>query len=207
MENNPFFEAPPKKKKNWFVIILQVLVLITSVSIIMYMTILSPNEVDGPSMEPNFYTHQLYFANRLNQYFDGTAFGKILGFEYRRGDVVVLQLPGHNAFIKRIVGLPGDRVAIRDGYIFINNKKMTEDYLPPARYTNGGDFIIEGGESQEVPKNAFFVVGDNRPVSNDSRYSEVAFVKKEYMKGKVFLRFWPLDVFGLISTGTYKFEE
>jgi signal peptidase I len=204
VENNPFFEAPAKKKRNWFVLVLEVLVIITSVSIVLYMTIISPNEVDGPSMEPNFYTHQLYFANKLVQFFDGTSFGKITGLEYKRGDVVVLQLPEKHPFIKRIVGLPHDRVAIRDGYIYINNKKLIEDYLPPARFTNGGNFIESGAEAKEVPEGSFFVVGDNRPVSNDSRYEEVGFIKRQYMKGKVFLRFYPLEVFGLIPTGTYK---
>ena len=202
MEENPFFQKEPTKR-NWLIIILQSVVIITSIAIILYLFILSPNEVDGPSMEPNFKTHQLYFANRLVQWFDNTAIGKITGFQYQRGDVVVLQIPGYSPYIKRIIGLPGDKIAIRDGYFYVNDQKLTEDYLPPAIFTKGGDFLQESGESKIVPENSFFVAGDNRPVSNDSRY--LGFIKRDWLKGRVFLRFWPLDVFGIIPTGSIKY--
>jgi len=155
-------------------------------------------------MEPNFFTHQLYFANRLVEWFDGTSVGKVTGFQYQRGDVVVLQLPGHAPYIKRIIGLAGENVAVRNGYVFINGQRLLEDYLPPARYTNGGDFIQDGGDPVQIPQGYFIVFGDNRPVSNDSRYQGVGLVKKEWIIGRVFLRFWPLEFFGIIPTGTFK---
>jgi len=205
MEGNPFFEKEASKPKNWFIIILQGLVIISSIGIIMYLFVLSPNEVDGPSMEPNFYTKQIYFANRVVQWLNGTPVGKTLGFEYQRGDVVVLQVPGYPQFIKRIVGLAGDKVAIRDGNIYLNDELIMEDYLPPALYTRGGDFLEDGGEAQIVPKGSVFVMGDNRPVSYDSRF--LGFIRNDWLKGKVFLRVYPLDTFGLIPTGTIIYNQ
>jgi len=207
MDDNPFFEKPKKKKLNPFIGILQTFVIITSLGIVLYLFILSPNEVDGPSMEPNFFTHQLYFANKLVEWFDGTTIGKITGLQYQRGDVVVLQIPGHAPYIKRIIGLAGEKVSLKSGYTYINGQKMIEEYLPPTRYTNSGDYVIDGAEPIEIPQNNFIVFGDNRPVSNDSRYQGVGLIKKEWIIGKVILRFWPLNYFGIISSGTFKFVD
>jgi len=201
MENNPFFEKPKPKKKNLFIVILEILVVITSLAIVLYVTVLSTNQVDGPSMEPNFFTNQLYFANKLAVSLDGTPVGNLLGFGLHRGDVIVLQLPGHPPYIKRIIGLPGDTVSVRDGYTFVNGNRLIESYLPPARYTKGGNFVTDNGQGITVPNGYYIAFGDNRPVSNDSRYEDVGLIKKEWIIGRVFLRFWPLNNFGIIRTG------
>ncbi|MDQ7020530.1 MAG: S26 family signal peptidase [Candidatus Dojkabacteria bacterium] len=92
---NPFFQEPEdKKKKNVLVDILQSVVIALSLSIFLYLFILTPNQVDGPSMEPNFYTGQLLFTSKLHQWFDGTSIGEATGLEYNRGDVIVFQKPG-----------------------------------------------------------------------------------------------------------------
>ncbi len=204
MNNNPFFDPEPKKKPSIFINILQVLVVFTAIVILLYLFIITPSQVDGPSMQPNFYTGELLLTNRLVQWLGATDFGKSVGMDYHRGDVVTFQKPGYKEFVKRIIGVAGDHVAIRDGYIYINNQKLTEDYLPPALYTNGGDFISEGGESVEVPEGYFICIGDNRPVSNDSRYSAIGLVDRKWIKGRVILRFYPLEKFSVVPTG--KFE-
>lgn len=207
MQNsNPFFEKPPKAKRNWFITILQTLVLFTAVAIILYLFVITPNEVDGPSMEPNFYTHELVLSNRLTQWIGNTPLGTSLGFDYKRGDVVIFQKPGLKEFVKRIIGVPGDRIAIREGYVYVNNQKLIEHYLPPAVFTSSGDMIVNGGESVIVPDGYYFVLGDNRLVSNDSRYEAVGFVKREWMKGRVILRIFPVNKFGIISTGDYTLQ-
>lgn len=207
MENsNPFFEKPVKPKKNWFIIILQTLVVFTAVSIILYLFVITPNEVDGPSMEPNFHTHELLLSNRLTQWIGNSSIGSTLGFDYKRGDVVIFQKPGLKEFVKRIVALPGDTVAVREGYLYINGEKLVEEYLPPAVFTRGGDFLQEGGQAITVPAGHYFCVGDNRPVSNDSRYADVGFINRQWMKGRVILRIFPLDKFGIITTGEYELE-
>lgn len=207
MENdNPFFEKPQKAKRNWFIIILQTLVVFTAVSIILYLFVITPNEVDGPSMEPNFYTHELLLSNRITQWVGDTPLGASLGMDYKRGDVITFQKPGLKEFVKRIVGMPGDRVSVREGYLYINGEKLVEEYLPPAIFTRGGDFLLEGGEGITVPAGHYFAVGDNRPVSNDSRYRDVGFINREWIKGRVILRIFPINKFSIITTGEYSFE-
>lgn len=205
MEDNPFLEKAAPKPTNWFINILQSLVVVTSVGIILYLFVISPNQVDGPSMEPNFLNEQIYFSNRVVQWLNGTTAGSILGFEYKRGDVVVLQAPGYPQFIKRVVGIPGDKIAIRDGVVYVNDKAIKEDYLPPALYTRGGDFLEDGGESRIIPQGSYFVMGDNRAVSYDSRF--LGYIRSDWLKGRVFLRVFPLDVFGLIPTGRIEFSK
>ncbi len=204
MDGNPFFEQEAPKPKNWFIIILQSLVILTSVGIVMYLFVISPNQVDGNSMHPNFINGQYYFANRLVQWFNGTPVGKVLGFEYKRGDSVVLQVPGYPLFIKRIVGLPGDTISIAEGRVYINGQIVTEEYLDPALYTNGGDFLEDGGESRTIPQGSYFVMGDNRSVSYDSRF--LGYIRGDWLKGKVFLIVLPLENFSLVPTGSIVFN-
>ncbi len=207
MQNdNPFFEKPTSAPKNWYIIFLQTVVVLTAISIVLYLFVITPSQVDGPSMEPNFFTGQLLLTNRLSEWIGNSDFGKSLGFDYKRGDVITFQKPGLSEFVKRIVGLPGDRVSIREGYVYINGQKLVENYLPPALFTRGGDFLLDGGESMVVPEGYYFCMGDNRPVSNDSRYEDVGFVDRNWIKGRVILRFWPLDTFSIITTGDYKLE-
>lgn len=207
MNNNPFFDPEPKKKPNIFLIILQTLVIFTAIVILLYLFVITPSQVDGPSMEPNFYTGQLLLTNRLVQWLGASDIGKSIGLDYHRGDVITFQKPGYKEFVKRVIGVPGDYVAIRDGYIYVNNQKLIEDYLPPALYTNGGDFIEEGGESVEVPEGYYICIGDNRPVSNDSRYTSIALINRQWIKGRVILRFYPFEEFSIIPTGKYELVQ
>ncbi len=206
MDNNPFFDPEPKPKRNIFVSILQTLVIFTAIAILLYLFVITPNQVDGPSMEPNFYTGELLLTNRLVQWLGSSDLGNSLGVNYKRGDVIIFQKPGYKEFVKRIIGLPGDRVAIRDGYVYVNNQKLNEDYLPPALYTNGGDLIFDGGQSVLVEEGTYIAMGDNRPVSNDSRYAAIGLIDRNWIKGRVILRFYPFDVFSIIPTGEYTLE-
>ncbi len=180
---------------------LQILVVISAIFIVMYLVVVNPNQVDGPSMEPNFYNGQLLFTNKLYNILGEQEVGKSLNLTYKRGDVITFQKSGdRKALIKRVIGLPGERVAIKNGSFYINNQKLTEEYLPPATYTRGGEFIEDGGESILVEEGSYFVAGDNRSVSRDSR--SIGLIKHDWIKGKVILRFWPLKDFSLINRGT-----
>jgi len=204
MNKNPFFDPTLKKKPNIFIAILQILVVFTALVILLYLFVITPSQVDGPSMEPNFYTGELLLTNRLVQWFGITPIGKSIGMDYVRGDVVTFQKPGYKEFVKRIIGVPGDFVAIRDGYIYVNNSKLQEDYLPPALYTSGGDYLVEGGESALVEEGFYIAIGDNRPVSNDSRFQSISQVDRKWIKGRVILRFFPFEKFSIIPTGKYE---
>jgi signal peptidase I len=125
--------------------------------------------------------------------------------DYKRGDIIIFEYE-NMLLVKRIIGKEGDKVKIENGEVFVNNKQLTEtylragikSYLPSPEYAN----LVEGQESV-VPKDSYFVLGDNRPASKDSRYKDVGFIKRDKMKGIVFLRFWPLDKFGFINGAQY----
>jgi signal peptidase I len=109
-----------------------------------------------------------------------------------RGDVVVFWYPRDPSvsFIKRVVGLPGDTIEIRSGTVYVNGAAVKEDYLAPAYRDD------ESYRSILIPKGYYYVLGDHRNSSNDSRsWGEVP---EKYIYGKAFLRFWPLSKIGLI---------
>lgn len=110
--------------------------------------------------------------------------------EPKRGDIIIFksELQDENGkdklLIKRVIGLPGDKITINDGKIYINDKEYDENYLKDG-YTTGSV------NNFKVPKGEYFVMGDNRVVSIDSRYSEVGCVKKDAIKGRAVLRLFP----------------
>ena len=111
-----------------------------------------------------------------------------------RGSVVVFKFPlePNRYFVKRIVGLPGDTVEIVSGKVFINNYAITEPYVD---YHDNCSM-----EKLIVPKDQYFVLGDNRPHSQDARYWPrwARFVPKENLVGPVLIRYWPLERFGIV---------
>jgi signal peptidase I len=139
--------------------------------------------VDGISMEPNYHTGQYVIVDRF-QYLFGTP---------ERGDVVVLKFPGdpeHKKYIKRIIGLPGENVIIQEGVVYINGKKLEEKYLPEETLTlpNVNRTIKEGD---------YFLLGDNRPNSSDSRIWGVA--ARRYLIGRAWLIVYPFSDFKIIN--------
>jgi len=183
---------------------LQSLVIAICIAVVLYLFIVTPNQIQGNSMIPNFYEGDIILTNKLSNWLGDTEFGKSIGLNYKRGDVIVYQKPGLSDHVKRIIAVPGDRVAVRDGFVYINNKKLVEEYLPPATFTRGATFIEEEGESKVVPEGTFFVMGDNRNDSLDSRYNEIGFVDKNWVKGKVILIYWPINRFGIVNTGEFQ---
>jgi signal peptidase I len=113
----------------------------------------------------------------------------------QRGDIVILRPPTNNStdFIKRIIALPGERLLIRDGAIYINGHKLDEPYLP-EEWTI--DSTWNGGAEKVMPPNDYFVMGDNRNRSQDSRFFGP--ISRDRIDGKAWFRIWPLDRFGNI---------
>jgi signal peptidase I len=113
----------------------------------------------------------------------------------QRGDIVILRPPTTNStdFIKRIIALPGERLLIRDGVVYINGHKLDEPYLPEA-WTE--DNTWNGGTESVIPPNKYFVMGDNRNRSQDSRFFGP--ISRDRIDGKAWFRIWPLDKFGNI---------
>ncbi|MFS8130397.1 MAG: signal peptidase I, partial [Candidatus Dojkabacteria bacterium] len=121
-------------------------------------------------------------------------------------DIVVLQEPGLPEFVKRVIAKEGETIMIEKGRVFINGKVMVEDYLPEKLYTNAGTFLKEG-VPYTVDTGYLITIGDNRPESNDSRFEEIGPIKREWIKGKVFLRIWPVNAFVFFPRGTFHFVD
>jgi len=132
-------------------------------------------EVPTGSMEKTIMTNDRLFAFRLAYAFT----------EPKRGDIIVFKFPDNESipYVKRIIGLPGEKVEMINGEIFINDVRLDEPYiLTELRGTYGPYF---------VPEDSYFMLGDNRNSSVDSRIWENTYVKKEKILGKVFFRYWP----------------
>lgn len=140
--------------------------------------------VDGPSMEPNFHTGEFLIVSRVHY---------ILG-EPERGDIAVFHFPGNpdDDYIKRVIGVPGDSVEIREAQVYVNGILLDEPYInepcTPAR-CNDLSWIL--GE------NEFFFMGDNRNRSSDSR--SFGPVQRQYIVGEVLFRYWPLSDISIVN--------
>lgn len=141
------------------------------------------SEVRGSSMEPGIHDRDRILVDQMSYVFADVS----------RGDVVVLQYPLDPSldYIKRVVGLPGDEIVIARGQVFINGVVLTEPYVAAAS--------IEPWTAMKttVRVGHYFVLGDNRRRSSDSR--EFGQVPAEYLRGKVRLRLWPMERIGLIQ--------
>ena len=157
-----------------------------AVVLLIRMFLVQPFYVKGASMEPNFNDGQYLIINEIGYRFE----------EPKRGDVVVFRYPLNPSeyFIKRIVGLPGETVAVDDGRVFINKKELAEAYLPKGLTTYGKITLTLSGDE-------YFVLGDNRPASHDSRRWGV--LRRNFIVGKAWLRGWPLNKAGVISQPVY----
>ena len=139
--------------------------------------------VQGTSMLPLLHDSERIIVNKFVYRFHSIE----------RGDVVVFWFPRDPSvsFIKRVVGLPGDTVELREGVLFVNGRRVEEGYVQGQFRDN------ESHEAVQVSKGYYFVLGDHRNSSNDSRnWGEVP---EKYIYGKAFLRFWPISKAGFIE--------
>src|ERR1700691_166672 len=139
-----------------------------------------PVKVEGTSMMPGLEDQERIFVNE---------------FVYRwepiqRGDIVVFRYPRDTSksYIKRVIGVAGDRVRIEDGQVFVNGRALDEDYVP-TDYADSRSY-----PEIKVPPNSFFVLGDHRTMSNDSR--DFGTVNERYIYGKAVFGYWPMDKLG-----------
>jgi signal peptidase I len=113
----------------------------------------------------------------------------------QRGDIIILRPPTDNSkdFIKRIIALPGERLLISNGFVYINGHKLDEPYLPEA-WSTLDNWSPAGPDGTVVPPNSYFVMGDNRNRSQDSRI--FGFIGRDRIDGRAWFRIWPLNHFG-----------
>ena len=143
--------------------------------------------VHGRSMDPTFGEGQFLIVSRVHYWFE----------EPERGDVVVFHAPSNleEDYIKRVIGIPGNRIEFRDQQLYVNGVLLDETYLTEKSKRSNRRVEVEG----IVPPGMYYVLGDNRNSSVDSRRVSVGFVDKELLVGKVLFRYWPLENLGLID--------
>jgi signal peptidase I len=143
-----------------------------------------PVKVEGTSMAPLLSDQERIFINKFVYRFE----------PIERGDVVVFWYPldRSKSFIKRVVGLPGETIEIRSGHLYINNRELQEPYVP-ASYLDGSSY-----PALKIPPDQYFVMGDHRDSSNDSRMFGT--VPRDYIYGKAVFAYWPMGHFGSLTS-------
>ena len=191
----PNSDNPIEQKRGFFsnlgtnaVDFIQSLVLFGAIFAIIYLFIAQPHKVSGSSMVPNFHDGDYILTEKVTYKFK----------EPQKGDVIVLKNPREESqdFIKRVIAIQGDSVQIINGQFIVNDQRVIESYITPETSTRGGNFLREG-EIISIGQDQYFVVGDNRNHSSDSR--EWGTVTKKLIIGKVFLRYWPPQDIGIIQ--------
>lgn len=182
-----------------FLDLVETIVIGFTLFLIVYLFFAQPHQVNGQSMVPNFQNGEYLLTDKISYRF-GTP---------KRGDVIVFHAPDSANcpegtgcdFIKRVIALPGEQVEVKENAIYVNNVKLEENYIPdtfpiqPGAYTQGR--VVTLGPDE------YFVSGDNRPYSSDSRAWGP--LPKENIVGRVFFAYWPLSTLGLIEHAEYNF--
>ncbi len=178
----------------FFLDILEVIVFAVGIFFFVYLLIMRPHKIKGQSMQPNYPDGEYLLTEKVTYYTNSPG----------RGDVVVLTPPPTvsetDEFIKRIIGLPGEKVMVKGGRVYINDKQIQESYLASTVYTNPGDFLAEGQE-YTVPSGKYFVMGDNRTNCSDSRYWGP--ITKSEITGRAWVIYWPLNKTGVVQSVSY----
>jgi signal peptidase I len=165
--------------KSWFRDIF--FALATSIFIVIF--VVQPVKVEGTSMQPHLVDQERIFVNRFIYRFT----------DIQRGDVVVFWYPKDRtkSFIKRVIAVPGDQIEIRYGNVFVNGFKVEEAYLK-NEYRG-----LDSFPKSNVSPYQYFVLGDHRSSSNDSR--SWGCVPRELIYGKAFFSYWPISHLGLVE--------
>jgi signal peptidase I len=185
-----------KRIGDFFMDLLEVFVTSFAIFLFVYLLILQPHKIKGDSMEPNFHDGEYLLTDKLSYRFHLP----------QRGDVVVFKPPvsQDEEYIKRIIAIPGDRISIKNGKYFINGRELIEDYIP-SNITTKNKVFLPADSEKTVPENSYFVSGDNREFSSDSRYW--GFITKSEITGKAWVIYWPPKSIGLIKRGKLNLTE
>ena len=196
--------SPPRRRIGCALEIVETLVLTLVIYLVIHNFVAQPFQVEQPSMMPTVNPGEYVLIDKISPRFN----------DYQRGDIVVFQPPegfgqGGVPFIKRVIGLPGDTVSLENGHVFVTRAggspvRLDEPYIVRA---------IDGGAAPTLPKDSggtsswtiaagtYFVMGDNRPESQDSRFFGP--VHRELIVGRAWLRYFPLNRVGFVSRPTY----
>jgi signal peptidase I len=195
MDQTETTEVPTPKKKNRhsaFFDTLETIVISLAIFVFIYVFVAFPTEVDGHSMDHTLANGEHLIVERFSYRFGNP----------QRGDIIVFQYSPGYFLVKRVMGLPGDTVRLSGGNVYINGEKVVENaYLSTGEITYGIDFLQEN-QTVTVPANHYFVMGDNRVNSSDSRVW--GYVARSSIEGKAWLVWYPFTNFHSLPTVTYK---
>ncbi|MFC1598847.1 signal peptidase I [Patescibacteria group bacterium] len=194
-KTNSTYDSLWKTVSEFFIEIIKVVVISLAIIIPVRYFLIQPFYVKGASMEPSFHDHEYLIINEIGYRFD----------EPQRGDIIVFRYPKDPGqyFIKRIIGLPNEKIKIKEGDIYIFNETypngiildediyLLEDIETP--HLGKTEFILEDGQ--------YFVLGDNRDASLDSR--RFGAVPRRLIIGKAWVRGWPFDKITIFQTPDY----
>ena len=186
----PTTPTDPKKRgrdsarvaAEWIGLVVLALVIALLIKTFLFQAFYIPSE----SMLPTLKVHDRVLVNKLSYKLHPV----------HRDDIVVFKAPknsdpGIDDLVKRVIGLPGDSVSGHGGHVYIDGQELKEPYLPTGTFTS--DF-----PPVKIPANSYWVMGDNRSNSRDSRYFPEHFIRKKDIIGRVFVRIWPLHRLGIL---------
>jgi signal peptidase I len=192
-------EAVPRPRSRLLDSIIEIgvtIVLAVGLYLVIQNFLVGTYRVEQVSMEPSLMPGQHLLVDKLTPRFDS----------YSRGDIVVFHAPGTAPdsipYIKRVIGVGGDHIALKDGHVVVNGVQLDEPYLSDDGQDHGATLPLDAGTSWDVPAGDIFVMGDHRARSVDSRsFGPVAV---DQVIGRAWLRFWPLDSgIGVLQVPTY----
>lgn len=180
-----------QEEESWGKSILEIIITVfifMGIYLLLFKFVLANETVSGPSMQPTFESNDRIIAVRHTK--------------LQRGDIVILKAPDEPGalYIKRIIGLPGDTIEAKNDTVYVNGKALKEPYLTQFKkqlpkgqlYTNNFTLKKQLGVNR-VPQNSYFVMGDHRNVSKDSRL--IGFIKRDAIVGEVKVRYFPFNQF------------
>jgi len=197
--------TPPRRGLGCALEVVETLVLTLVIYLLIHNFVAQPFEVEQRSMLPTIAEHEYVLIDKISPRFD----------DYHRGDIVVFQPPdgfgqGGVPFIKRVIGLPGDTVSLENGRVFVavaggSPVRLDEPYV--VRGIDGAPAPslpkdAEATTSWTIPDDTYFVMGDNRPDSQDSRFFGP--IEEELIVGRAWLRYFPFDRVGFVGRPTYE---
>lgn len=192
MDQETYYEYTPKKSffeslSSHVIDFIQTFVVFGAIFALLYLFVAQFHKVSGQSMFPTMHHGDFLITEKISYRFG----------EPKRGQIVVLKNPRDESqdFIKRIVAIPGDTIRLENNAIYLNGGLLNESYIPPGTLTREESFLREGN-TFTIPPNHYFVIGDNRDHSSDSR--DFGPVAREKLIGRGFFRYWPPQSIGLL---------